>query len=577
MNAQPQDTSLHSGIAAPAQRGRALARSLAVLIPLLLGALLLIACGRDKAPVLDAEAAATATAASFPVAVDPSEQVWKTLTSNPAATVNETANAVASGPLARYLPAIKEGKGETLAGLEGAPRYFLDVTLDVISRTLTGTAEIVVTNNSREPWNSILFRLYPNLLHYGGDMFIHSAAVDGYPANFNYQDANSSVKLLLPRPLLPKDKVTVALKWVLGYPSWISDPALYRLFGRSSEMVSLPLFYPTLAVYEQGAAIGSGKWWNDIGTERGDSAFTDTSFFVVRANMASDQVPVTTGTLVSSNTVGSGNSTYVWVTGPVREFLLHTSAKFAHASATAYGTTVTSYWLPGDEAAGRAALTYGVASLRAFSDLFGDYPFADMRIAPAPISYRGMEYPNSMLLGTQLYRRMRDQLEYLIAHEMAHQWWYNMVANDPVNTPWLDEGLAEYSTNMYFEAVKGLQNSSLQAWQRWESPLQILASRGNEVTIAGPVESFTNGNQYETIVYGKGALFIGELRERLGDRRFKLFLQSYLNAHKWGIVTADDFLAALHIQGRPELVQLYQEWVGTPPPPSQTANASGGN
>lgn len=547
------------------QLSRLLLRGAFVAAPLLFAILLLAACGREKA--------AQNSEPMPPLAAAPaSEAAWAILSSDTTAPLESGDPATAiSNSLRRYLPAIKEGKESTLDGMETAPRYFLDFTLDTENRALTGTAEIVVTNNSLEPWSQIVFRLYPNLVHYGGDMFIHSASVDGYPANFNYQDANTTARILLPRPLLPGDKVTVALKWVLQYPSWVSDKSLYRLFGRSQEMVSLPLFYPTLAVYQQGASIGSGKWWTEIGSERGDSAFTDASLFAVRATLPAEQVPVTSGTLVVTSTVTPTQTQYVWITGPSREFLLHMSPLFSQASETAYGTTVTSYWMPGDEAAGRAALRYGVASLRAFSDYFGDYPFRDMRIAPAPISFRGMEYPQAMLLGVQLYGSMRNNLEFLTVHEMAHQWWYQMVHNDPVNTPWLDEGIAEYSTRIYFEAIDGDANAELMQYQRWESAVETLRTRESEVPIAGSVQSFRNGNQYESTVYGKGALFFDQLRQQLGERRFRLFLQSYLNGHMWGIVDADDFLAALHVQGRPDLVELYREWVGTPPAAAQAS------
>ena len=494
---------------------------LLLLLPLLLGTVLLAACGADATP-----------------------------TPEPA------------GPLSRYLPALKDTSAHELDRVPTAPRYTLDVTLDVISRTLYGTGEIVVFNNSREPWNQLLFRLYPNLDYYGGDLSVQSVSLDSRPTNYTYQDSGTTLRVLLPRPLLPKDQVTVRMAWKTWWPSWVDDSTVYRLFGRSQQMVSLPLFYPSLAVFQEGAALGSGTWWTEMGTERGDAAYNETSLFAVTAILPNDQVPVISGSEVVTASVTATQTQYVWVTGPAREFVLHMSTAFKHASEVAYGTTVTSYWLPGDEAGGRAALRYGVASLRAYSDIYGDYPFRDMRIAPGPLSFRGMEYPQVMLLGPQLYGRMRSNLEFLVAHEMAHQWWYQIVHNDPINSPWLDEGISEYSVKLYMEQLRGQPNADLVQYQRWEVPLETLVNRGTDTTIAHPVPSFKNGNQYETIVYGKGALFFDALRAELGNRQFLRFLQTYLNGHRWGTVTDDDFLAALHVLGEPRLVRLYREWVG---------------
>lgn len=529
---------------------------LALALPLLLGGLLLAACGDDKpdAPAASSTPALPAEIGSAPAG--PFARFFPNARNRAAAPVDD--------PLERYYPAVKaENRGDlALEVVRSAPRYTLDVTVDVISRTLTGSGDVLVTNNSREPWNQIVFRLYPNLEQYGGDMLVQNIALDGRPTTFTYEDENTSLRVLLPRPLLPGDRVTVRMHWSLLYPTYVDDHSVYVLFGRSQQMTSLPLFYPSLAVFTDGAAVGTGAWWRELGSIRGDAAFGPIALFAVNAVLPSDMVPVTSGTQVVTTSVSPTETQYTWVTGPAREFMLHMSPLFAQASEEAFGTRITSYWLPGEESAGRAALRYGVASLRAYSDMYGMYPLRDMHIAPAPLGFRGMEYTAAMLLGVDLYDRQRVNLEFLVAHEMAHQWWYQAVHNDPVNTPWLDEGLAEYSVKLYTEAMNGSPKADLLQYQRWEAPLETLKARGNDAAIGGAVASYKNGTQYEAVVYGKGALFFNALREDLGERAFRRFLQTYLVAHKYGIVTEDDFLAALHVLGKPELIRLYREWVG---------------
>jgi len=464
-------------------------------------------------------------------------------------------------PLNRYRPAMKTDFQNQLDTLEGAPRYALDVHLDLQENLLTGTATIALVNTSADPWPYLLFRLYPALPHYGGKMTFQSVAVDGQPVPYDYQAGNTAMRMHLPQPLAPQGTAEVRLVWKLEIPVWPDASSVYALFGRSQQMVSLPLFYPALAVYQPGPLPSSGRWWLDRGSVRGDAAFNLTSLFVVTATLPADQVPVTSGTLITSTLVSRNVARHVWVTGPAREFLLHASPLFRSAATEAMGTRVTSYWLPGQEAAGKATLGYAVAALRIYSDRFGAYPYRDLRIAPAPLSYRGMEYPQASLVGMELYGLFRDNLEMLVVHEVAHQWWYQLVHNDPVNEPWLDEALAEYSMKLYMEKLYGKPNADALQAERWQLPFDSLKTTKTDDIMGQPVDSFATDAQYEAIIYGKGALFYDALRQTLGDRQFDQFLADYLTRHRYAIVDSATWLTDVQALKRPNLNRLYREWV----------------
>lgn len=474
-------------------------------------------------------------------------------------------------PYALYRPAVKSEFQDDFEHMAQAPRYALNITLDPSGEVLSGTAEVLITNSSPDPWKYLEFRLYPMLVQYRGNMTITSVLVDDQPTTFIYQAANSAIRLDLPRALPANRSVTAKLAWRLGIPRWSDSIGEYVLFGRSQQMISLPLFYPALAVYQPGPTLGTGHWWEEIGTVRGDAAFNVASLFVVTATLPSEQVPIASGSLAGSEVLGDGVFTrYVWVTGPVREFVLHMSPLFSSASMESYGTRVVSYWLPGQEAAGRAALNYAVSALRIFSDYYGGYPFREVSIAPAPLTYRGMEYPQMMLLGVELYTRFRNNLEILVAHEMAHQWWYQLVHNDPVNTPWLDEAISEYSVRLYYERLHGAREAELLSWQRWQTPVDLLEQQESGLLLNRRVDSFETSTQYETTIYAKGALFYAQMRDILGDRHFRRFLRDYLDQHRYQIVDTESWRAALEKLQTPALDALYREWVGTAGPPAPT-------
>lgn len=490
------------------------------------------------------------------------------------------AQAPARDPLAPYVPALRPAFQAQLSSLDKLPRYAITVTLDVISATLVGQQDVHVVNTSPNPWPTLVFRLYPMLTQYSGGlqnvMVIHRAAINGKTINVSYIAHNTAIELLLPEVLQPNEAVDVTLRWQVNIPKWSDQSGVYVLFGQSQQMTSLPLFYPALAVYEPLRGVQVGEWWEDTGTARGDAAFNVASLFYVTATMPAEQVPVASGTLITSTLLAGQQARHVWVTGPSREFILHTSPQLASTYVEAYGTRVTSYWLPGHEAMGRAALNYAIAALRIFSDLYGPYPFRDMRVAPAPLNYRGMEYPQVSLIGVESYDKYRDGLEILVVHEVAHQWWYQLVHNDPVNEPWLDEALAEYSVKLYMEAIYGKQKAADMQEKRWQVSTNSVKSQGGDRPLNQTVNEFASDPQYETIIYGKGALFYDAMRQALGDRRFERFLQGYLQKHLYQIVDTDEWLADLNALNTPELQVLYESWVKRPPlapPPTATPAA----
>ena len=466
---------------------------------------------------------------------------------------------------------------DSLSASEAMPHYEIEFTLSEDLLFLQGSAHIRVPNTSADPWTHLVFRLYPALDHYGGDFSIQNVTVEGSTAPFIYLEQNTAIRVDLPRALLRGQTTTVYVSWLLRIPHWNADTSgAYRLFGYSQEFVSLPLFYPSLAVYQPGPTAASGRWWLESGISRGDAAFNYISTFVISGTVPIDQIPVASGQLITSTVVGEGQIQHRWETEPSREFIVHMNNRFQSDSLNAYGTRVTSYWLPGHEEAGRAVLQHTAAALRVYSDWFGPYPYAELRVASAPISFRGMEYPQVFLLGVQLYDRYRDQLEIRAVHEVAHQWWYQLVHNDPVNEPWVDEGLAEYSSRIYYEAVHGEDAANILEIRRWQAVVDGLISRDEDTALAQSVMAFADGIQYEGIVYGKGALFFSAIRRTLGERAFKQFLQNYLANYQYKIVTPLDMLAELR-RVNPQVADLlYTEWIGplaSPPPEGATPEA----
>jgi aminopeptidase N len=170
-----------------------------------------------------------------------------------------------------------------------------------------------------------------------------------------------------------------------------------------------------------------------------------------------------------------------------------------------------------------------------------------------------MEYPGLNLIGVDLYRERRAELENRLAHEIAHQWWYAQVGNDQINIPWLDEGLAEYSTAIYYRQVYGQARANTLINQRWLLPYQAAVEDGYDAVVNQPSSAF--GPEYEVIVYGKAALFFDALRQRLGDDVYQSVIQAYLNHYRWRVATPDDLLRTIASISGQDVEGLYSRWI----------------
>ena len=200
-----------------------------------------------------------------------------------------------------------------------------------------------------------------------------------------------------------------------------------------------------------------------------------------------------------------------------------------------------------------------MAALQIYNDKFGAFPYRDMKVVEAPLTFHGMEFPGVSLIGSQDYSKHVEDLETLVVHEMGHQWWYNQVGNDQVRTPWLDEGLAEFSMYEYFASRYGEPAAEKLRQLRWQIPVSDLMRRGKDAPIGLPVRDYKEN--YETLVYGKGALFFAALRDELGPPVFQRLLQTYVTRWRWRIATPADFRAlAEEVAGR-DLGTLFGKWI----------------
>ncbi|HEX9115551.1 MAG TPA: M1 family metallopeptidase [Anaerolineae bacterium] len=455
-------------------------------------------------------------------------------------------------PLADYRPALGPRFVLDPVRIDQLLTYSITVQINPTALVYTGTVEVTFPVSSTTPMNELYFRLYPNLRQFNGRLEVTSASVNDVAVSYAYTSQDSAIHIVPPKPLRAGSRAWARIGFAGSPPD--RPAGSYSLVGRSDGILSLMGFYPMLAAHR------GQEWATDVADPQGDSGFEDAALFKVDVTAPADQVIAATGTQVGRRPAANGWVTTRYVQGPAREFTLLLSPHFQTMQEEAYGTLVRSYFLPEDVDAGKSALYDGLAAMQIYSDAFGPYPYREMDVVEAPLTFRGQEFPGMSLIGIQDYRQTASELERLVSHEVAHQWWYNQVGSDQTMQPWQDEGLAEFSMYFYFTARHGQASADTLRQLRWAAPVSLARQRGIDAPIGRPVTYYDKGN-YETIVYGKGALFFATLRDEIGADAFRDLLRTYLANYRWRVAPPEALRTmAGKLAGR-DLGLLFSRWL----------------
>ena len=196
-----------------------------------------------------------------------------------------------------------------------------------------------------------------------------------------------------------------------------------------------------------------------------------------------------------------------------------------------------------------------------FERLFGEYLFASFKIiAEQAIRSSGKEYPALIYMGYNIAEGYTMQK--VMAHEIAHQWWFSTVGNDIFKDAWLDEGFAEYSALLYLRETQGEEVFQLEL-QKLESSVALAdAQSGGKYKVGSSVRELSASYYYTNYAYEKGALFLNALHTQMGEEAFFNGLQAYYRQYQFGVADRQGFMEVMQRFTKINLYPLFDEWVG---------------
>lgn len=280
-----------------------------------------------------------------------------------------------------------------------------------------------------------------------------------------------------------------------------------------------------------------------------------------------DQQPVAPGYTVSDSTQGGRRTLHTRTEAPIQHFFSMQSARYAVQKTTwtppgGQPVDLAVHYHPVHERNVPRMLKAMNTSLEVFSERFGPYQFRQARILEFP-SYANFAQafantmPYSEAIGFVQAEPAEDQVDqvtYVTAHEMAHQWWaHQVIGADQQGSTMLSESFAQYSAMLVMEKLYG--PAMMRKFLKYELD-RYLRSRGGEVIEELPLERVEN---QPYIHYEKGALVMWWAKEAMGEAVVNRAMQRLLKRFAFQPApypSSRDFIQMLREEAGPQHAQL---------------------
>lgn len=470
--------------------------------------------------------------------------------------------------------------------------YTLDARLDPEKHEVYGTLRLELQNQSARPLAALLFHLYLNAFrnehsvfmreshgslrgdeaHGAGSIELSSLRVAGkerigdaerelVPGDF------SQLRVPLTEPLVPGHSVSIEASFVAKLPP------VFARSGYQGDFHVMAQWFPKLAKLEPSGDFVGFPY-------HGLSEFyADFADYDVTLRAPKDHTVVACGELVGKEARGElverrfkaqRVHDFAWVASPSLE-----------TSTLRVGTVDVTFAAPPSYALAlvehKSVVRQGLSH---YGKLFGAYPYPTLTVVVPPrnaAGAAGMEYPTLFVTaGNWFATPFTPSLSGAVvsAHELAHQWFYGLLASNEMRHPLLDEGLAEWATFDLLRTQYGASDSLVHGLglDRFEVERAGLGQlRNTSPGLAAPAYA---EEEYASSVYARAALALESVRRAFGKQRFTQALQRYAHENRFGHPTPSDLgaafdavygagfsariLAPLLIDGAPSTVHLVQ-------------------
>jgi aminopeptidase N len=275
------------------------------------------------------------------------------------------------------------------------------------------------------------------------------------------------------------------------------------------------------------------------------------------------------GRLVSvTEDQAAGTVTYHWSQDlPHSTYLIFLAAAPYVVVRDTYGTLPLSYWVyPKD--ADKVGPTYGKtpAMVEFFNKTYGyDYPWQKYDQISVP-SGGGAESTSATAMTHRIMVDEKNEPEFsaigIVSHELAHQWWGDLITLRSWAHTWLNESFATYSDYLYFRHDRGDDEGALNLQGKLNAYLREAKTRYVRPIVSDRYDQ--PGDMFDSHTYPKGALVLHMLRQQLGDAAFFDTLKHFLHRYAFEAVDTADFIRSVKTVTGQNLDWFFDQWLFKP-------------
>ena len=227
------------------------------------------------------------------------------------------------------------------------------------------------------------------------------------------------------------------------------------------------------------------------------------------------------------------------------------------------GVPVQSWLYPNDSQKGFIDYRPAKEILQYFIDQIGPYSYEKLANVQSTTVFGGMENASCIFYNEKVIVGKKDSdVEALLAHEIAHQWFGNSATETDWSQLWLSEGFATYFSALYLEHAYG--RDTLNAVLN-QNKSQIF--RYTSLKPKGTVIDSTTTNLNDLLnpySYQKGGWVLHMLRNELGDDMFWKGIRAYYAKFRNANARTSDFQAVMEDVSGKKLGQFFQQWLNQP-------------